>query len=245
MIGRAGRAGFNTCGESILLFQNMDRLRVYDLVSGPMKRCESSIEFDSKSIRMFVLSLIGLDLAKNGFNVLEVFKETLFYVQKKGASLNQEELNKDELRKLNVPVEFLMFTHGLRYLLRNGLIRVKGEEETDTKREYGIGELYFGEFEITKLGMAAVKGGIDLEFTGQLHADLKSGLESMVLSNYLHLLYLCTPYELVASLLHIDFDVFARKFGNLSGDEAKCARVIGVSEEFINKKRFQSKINVS
>ncbi len=246
MIGRAGRAGFNTCGESILLFQNMDRLKVYDLVSGPMKRCESSIEFDSKSIRMFVLSLIALELVKFGFNVLEVFRETLFYAQKKGSRLNTEEVNEDELAKIKVPVDFMMFTHGLRYLLKNGLIRMKSSETVgvEDKKEYEIRELHFGELEITKLGMAAVKGGIDLEYCGQLHSDLKIGLGSMVLSNYLHLLYLCTPYELVASLLNIDFDVFARKFGNLNGDELKCANVIGVSEDFINKKRFQSKINV-
>jgi len=34
------------------------------------------------------------------------------------------------------------------------------------------------------------------------------------------------------------FDIF--KFNNLSEDEIKCAGIIGVSENFITKKRFQS-----
>jgi hypothetical protein len=66
----------------------------------------------------------------------------------------------------------------------------------------------------------------------------------MVLSTNLHLLYLCTPYELVNSLLNIDYDVYSRKFCNLTEDEVKCATIIGVTEQYIHKKRFNKAINV-
>ncbi len=90
MIGRAGRAGFNVLGESVLMFNNIDRLKVYDLVSGCMKRCESSIEIDSKAIRILVLSLIGLNISVFGFDVLNFFKKTLFYLQQKQKLLKKE-----------------------------------------------------------------------------------------------------------------------------------------------------------
>ncbi len=36
---------------------------------------------DSKAIRLLVLSLIGLNLTHHGYNILEFFKQTLFYSQ--------------------------------------------------------------------------------------------------------------------------------------------------------------------
>ena len=36
---------------------------------------------------------------------------------------------------------------------------------------------------------------MDIEYGSQLYADLKRGLESLVLSNHLHLLFLVTPYD--------------------------------------------------
>ncbi len=43
MIGRAGRAGLSDYGESFLLFKSIEKKKVYDLISLPMKRCESSV----------------------------------------------------------------------------------------------------------------------------------------------------------------------------------------------------------
>lgn len=84
MIGRAGRAGLSDFGESFLVFKNIDKSKVFDLISLPMKRCESSMNCDdSKATRLLVLSLIGLNLTHFGFNILDFFKQTLFYMQVK------------------------------------------------------------------------------------------------------------------------------------------------------------------
>lgn len=77
--------------------------------------------------------------------------------------------------------------------------------------EFDLKTYYFSTFEITKLGTAAIKGNVDLDCVDQLHSDLKIGLKTMVLSNYLHLLYLCTPYDLVNSLINVDYDTYAHK----------------------------------
>jgi POLQ-like helicase len=218
MIGRAGRAGLiDSAGESILIFKNMDRLKVLDLISGPMKRCESSFQCDdSKAIRLLVLSLIGLNLTHLGSQILLFFKQTLFFMQQQ-ARLDRGESKKsaicsDSGVKLLVPKEFDLISSALDYLLKKELVKINHAESVRQEGDVdGLDALYFCKFEVTKLGMGAIKGNVDLDYVHQLYDDLKSGLKNMVLSNYLHLLFLCTPYDLAASLNHVDFDIYARK----------------------------------
>jgi POLQ-like helicase len=218
MIGRAGRAGLiDSIGESILIFKNMDRLKVLDLISGPMKRCESSFQCDdSKAIRLLVLSLIGLNLTHLGSQILLFFRQTLFFMQQQ-AKLERENTKQGIMcegsnLKILVPKEFDLISSALDYLLKKELIRINHEESVRQEGDVdGLDTLYFCKFEVTKLGMGAIEGNIDLDYVHQLHEDLRAGLRSMVLSNYLHLLFLCTPYELAASLNNVDFDIYARK----------------------------------
>ena len=258
MIGRAGRAGLiDSVGESILIFKNIDRVKVLDLISGPMKRCESSFQCeDSKAVRLLVLSLIGLNLTHLGSQILVFFTKTLFFMQQK-SKLDKENNESGKAKaasekfKISVPKEFELISSALDYLLKNSLIKINDENSSSSsstrsssrekKENENLDYLYFCQFEITKLGMAAIKGNVDLDYVQQLYEDLKNGLKSMVLSNYLHLLYLCTPYDLVNSLNNVDFDIYARKYCNLSEDEIKCACLIGIKEEYIQKKRFQNK----
>lgn len=207
MIGRAGRAGISTCGESILMFQSKDKKKVYDLISEPMKRCESSIEFDSKPIRVLVLSLLDLNLAEHGYEIMNFFKYTLFYHQKKEKI--KKKLGQAVLQVYDqVPDDFIIFCHGLNYLLKNNLIVIDSVVEFE---HLTIKEFYFSKYKISKLGMAAVRGSINLDSIEKVYNDLSKGLKTLVLSNNLHLLYLCTPYELVDVLSDIDYNIYANK----------------------------------
>lgn len=53
---------------------------------------------------------------------------------------------------------------------------------------------------ISKLGRAAIKGGLDLDTAHVLYEDLVQAQSSLVLFNVLHLLYLVTPYDLVKQI---------------------------------------------
>jgi POLQ-like helicase len=247
MVGRAGRAGLiDSQGESFLIFKNIDRLKVLDLISGPMRRCESSFQcVDSKAVRLLVLSLIGLNLTHYGSQILLFFRKTLFFMQQKAKLDKQKQtieasLNLDYNKvKVSVPKEFELISKALDYLIKKNLIKINQNDSSigvvnDTKidttiqsssssstntssidseasQEENLDHLYFCNFEITKLGMAAIKGNIDLDYVHQLYSDLRNGLKNMCLANYLHLLYLCTPYDLVSSLNNVDFDIYARK----------------------------------
>ncbi|CAF1013243.1 unnamed protein product [Brachionus calyciflorus] len=232
MIGRAGRAGLiDSIGESILLFKSQDRPKVYDLITGPMKKCQSALQVDSKALRVLVLSLIGLKMTHLGSQILLFIKQTLFYLQQ-GIDIfknkieidenSQVELTQDQKLLNLVPEEFQLISEALDYLLKNKLVKVQDKAEgtlTENVSTNNLKSLYYCNFEITKLGQAAIKGNVDLDIVDLMYNDLKIGLKNMVLSNYLHLLYLCTPYDLANNLNNIDYDIYTHKYGNLDEDE--------------------------
>ncbi|XP_021591616.2 helicase POLQ-like isoform X2 [Ictidomys tridecemlineatus] len=176
MIGRAGRAGIDTIGESILILQEKDKQQVLELISRPLENCYSCLvqEF-TKGIQTLFLSLIGLKIATNLDDIYHFMNGTFFAVQQKTL------LKEKSLWEITV--------ESLGYLTEKGLLQkytVLSEEEL----QYN--------FHITKLGRASFKGTIDLAYCDILYRDLKKGLEGLVLESLLHLIYLTTPYDLVS-----------------------------------------------
>ncbi|KAF7465938.1 helicase POLQ-like [Marmota monax] len=213
MIGRAGRAGIDTIGESILILQEKDKQQVLELISRPLENCYSCLvqEF-TKGIQTLFLSLIGLKIATNLDDIYHFMNGTFFAVQQKTL------LKEKSLWEITV--------ESLGYLTEKGLLQkytVLSEEEL----QYN--------FRITKLGRASFKGTIDLAYCDILYRDLKKGLEGLVLESLLHLIYLTTPYDLV-SQCDPDWMIYFRQFSQLSPAEQNVAALLGVSESFIGKK---------
>nr|XP_021525286.1 helicase POLQ-like isoform X5 [Aotus nancymaae] len=214
MIGRAGRAGIDTIGESILILQEKDKQQVLELITRPLENCYSHLvqEF-TKGIQTLFLSLIGLKIAANLDDIYHFMNGTFFGVQQKIL------LKEKSLWEITV--------ESLRYLTEKGLLQkdtiYKSEEEVQHN------------FHITKLGRASFKGTIDLAYCDILYRDLKKGLEGLVLENLLHLIYLTTPYDLV-SQCNPDWMIYFRQFSQLSPTEQNVAVILGVSESFIGKK---------
>ncbi|KAL6078258.1 hypothetical protein STEG23_006515 [Scotinomys teguina] len=212
MIGRAGRAGMDTVGESILLLQEKDKEQVLELINGPLENCYSHlVEEFTKGIQSLFLSLIGLKIATSLSDVYQFMNGTLFGVQQKIL------LKEKSLWEITV--------ESLRHLTEKGLLHKDsrgGSEEPQS-------------FRITKLGQAAFKGAVDLAYCDTLYRDLKKGLEGLVLESLLHLVYLTTPYDLVAQT-EPDWMVYFRQFSQLSPAEQNVAVLLGVSESFIGKK---------
>ncbi|XP_076999078.1 helicase POLQ-like [Tamandua tetradactyla] len=214
MIGRAGRAGIDSVGESILILQEKDKQQVLELISSPLENCYSHLiqEFN-KGIQTLFLSLIGLKIATNLSDIYHFLSGTFLGVQQK-ILLKEKGL-------WEVTVE------SLRYLTEKGLL----QKDTISKSE----EEFQHNFLITKLGRASFKGTIDLAYCDILYRDLKKGLEGLILESLLHLIYLTTPYDMVS---HCDPDwmIYFRQFNRLSPAEQNVAAVVGVSESFIGKK---------
>ncbi|XP_033016627.1 helicase POLQ-like isoform X2 [Lacerta agilis] len=175
MIGRAGRAGIDKAGESILIVQEKDR------------------------------NLI----ANSPEEVFQFMHVTLFSVQPQllpeGKSLQD------------------VTTEVLQWLKQNGLLK----DSTSCDGEQIL--------VITKLGQATYKGSIDLAYCDTLYADLKKGLEGLILESCLHLIYLTTPYSMVLQCSP-NWMIYFRQYSQLSPAEQQVAVLVGVPESFITKK---------
>ncbi|XP_062963987.1 helicase POLQ-like isoform X2 [Cynocephalus volans] len=214
MIGRAGRAGIDTMGESILILQEKDKQQVLELISRPPENCYSCLvqEF-TKGIQTLCLSLIGLKVATNLDDICHFMNGTFFGVQQK-ILLKEKNL-------LEITVE------SLRHLTEKGLLQKDTLFKSKEEHQYN--------FHITKLGRASFKGTIDLAYCDILYRDLKKGLEGLVLESLLHLIYLTTPYDLAFQCVP-DWMIYFRQFSQLSPAEQNVAALLGVSESFIWKK---------
>ncbi|XP_070647808.1 helicase POLQ-like isoform X3 [Bos indicus] len=214
MIGRAGRAGIDSVGESILILQEKDKQQVLQLISKPLENCYSHLvqEF-TKGIQTLFLSLIGLKIATNLDDIYCFMSGTFFGVQQKVL------LKEKSLWEITM--------ESLRYLTEKGLL------QKDTM--CGSEEEFQNNFHITKLGRASFKGTIDLAYCDILYRDLKKGLEGLMLESLLHLIYLTTPYDM-ASQCDPDWMIYFRQFNQLSPAEQNVAALVGVSENFIGKK---------
>ncbi|NWX32044.1 HELQ Helicase, partial [Notiomystis cincta] len=213
MIGRAGRAGIDSAGESILIVQEKDKHLVQDLVHSPLESCCSNLLLElTKGMQSLLLSLIGLKIAVTHEEVDNFMCNTLLGVQQ---HLLPKEKSLSEIIK-----------DGLENLIQKGLLKGRiSEKDHNSKCTLAI----------TPLGKATYKGSIDLANCNLLYRELKKGLEGLILESNLHLLYLATPYDMI-STCSPDWMIYLRQFNQLSAAEQKVADIVGVPESFITKK---------
>ncbi|KAM9030336.1 helicase POLQ-like isoform 1-T1 [Ara ararauna] len=213
MIGRAGRAGIDSAGESILIVQEKDKHLVQDLINSPLENCYSSLLLElTKGMQTLLLSVVGLKIAVTYEEVNNFMCNTLLSVQKQ---LLSKERSLSEIIK-----------DGLEKLIEKGLLKGRISEKDNNSK---------CTLTITPLGKATYKGSIDLAYCNLLYRELKKGLEGLILESNLHLLYLTTPYD-TTSNCSPDWMIYLRQFNQLSGAEQKVADIVGVPESFITKK---------
>ncbi|CAB1425352.1 unnamed protein product [Pleuronectes platessa] len=222
MVGRAGRAGIDTVGESILVLQDKDRNLAQALVCAPMENCRSHLMHDDgernpeshpvahrtqcKSVRLLVLLHDTDEITTSMEQVRDFLQGTLLYVQRE--QLCAERSLWDVVQQC------------VDVLQDKDLIAVTSETHT---------------LQVTKLGKATFKGSVDLSCSGVLYQDLSRGLEGLLLNSYLHLLYLVTPYDMVAQCKP-DWMIYFRQFTLLSVAEQKMSAAVGVPESFVARK---------
>ncbi|KAF1601912.1 Helicase POLQ-like, partial [Eudyptes chrysolophus] len=213
MIGRAGRAGIDSAGESILIVQEKDKHLVQDLINSPLENCYSSLLLElTKGMQSLLLSLVGLKIAVTHEEVDNFMCSTLLGVQ-------QQLLSKE--KSLSEIIE-----NGLENLIEKGLLKGRISEKDHNSK---------CTLTITLLGKATYKGSIDLAYCNLLYRELKKGLEGLILESNLHLLYLATPYDMTSNCSP-DWMIYLRLFNQLSAAEQKVADIVGVPESFITKK---------
>ncbi|XP_031559584.1 helicase POLQ-like isoform X2 [Actinia tenebrosa] len=213
MIGRAGRAGIDTSGESILIIKESDKAKVRNLFSGPYDSCKSSLLYqDGKGVRILVLSLLGLKLCFTQTQLISAINDTLLAIQTEDKSFAQE-----------------CTMNAIKDLVALGLVKGISRKSGDVN------------IDVTKLGHASYKGCLDVDNTQLIYQNIEMALECLVLVNELHLLYLATPIDLTIPS-DLDWMVYQKQVALFNDKEKKVVSTIGISELYLLGKAYGQKL---
>ncbi|XP_042217024.1 helicase POLQ-like isoform X1 [Homarus americanus] len=243
MVGRAGRAGLDTSGESILILQHQDLIQFGSLFLSPVESCNSTLADDeNRGLTSLLFSSVGLGIAVSLPQLKCVAASSLL-------ALQASTLGVDIDTKVTEIVECLR---------RQGLMCIKPESDNHnsassiklenegkshqqccvecTATTCSLEELLSNDHVLTvsTLGKAAIKGNIDLKLAGRLYKDLCVARENLALNSHLHLLYLVTPYAVVSSVKIIP-SIFSTAYLSLGEEEVKVAKLLGITEAIVVK----------
>ncbi|XP_071452679.1 helicase POLQ-like [Hetaerina americana] len=214
MVGRAGRAGFDSQGESILICQSSEKDKVKNLLKSNMDEANSGLrEVDGKAAENLVLSSIGLGLAGTRSSLQNLFSHSLLNVQAKRLGPEANTVVDKAIARL-LKIKMLSPVH-------------KNSPSDPKSKTIIIGK--DTQLTVSKLGKAAIKGCIDITLADQLYKDLRQAQCGLVLLSVLHLLYLVTPYDIASSIKMIP-NIYYNVYMQLTPEDLQTAYVLGVNE---------------
>ncbi|KOC69610.1 Helicase POLQ-like [Habropoda laboriosa] len=106
-------------------------------------------------------------------------------------------------------------------------------QEKQTKQKERIKITNKTKLELCNLGRAAIKGCIEMQCAYTLYQDLKKAQEHLILIDYLHLLYLVTPYDIISQIKPVT---------NLAETQMKTARLLGINEISIGRINVEPRV---
>ncbi|XP_076767042.1 mutagen-sensitive 301 [Xylocopa sonorina] len=242
MVGRAGRTGMGNIGESILICKTTQLQQVIELLKSKMDDSLSTLHLDKdRGINNLILSAILLSIATTRFQLHKIANRTLLNVQQKRLNVNIKQIvDKTIIEFLKAGVMRIKRTDANSTILditavfpsqdiSPSLISTKTSKKTvELTRETKL--------ELCSLGRAAMKGCMDMQCAYVLYQDLKKAQEHLILVDYLHLLYLVTPYD-VTSQINPMGSVYYDVVIHLSEKQMKTARLLGIDEATVRKIR--------
>lgn len=223
MVGRAGRAGFGEVGESILLCEKQDLPRVIQLLHAPMDVARSRLTHgDAKGLRSLVLSCIVLGIATTRKSLQEFVRKTLLAVQ-------QDALEVDVKKAMDEAITDLFKRGALQINMKPDSMVLERTIDDVTPEKTQVVIRSDMRLTISKLGRAAIKGGMDLDRARILYEDLLQAQASLVLLDCLHLLYLVTPYDLVQQIKP-SMAKYYEIYIELGSQELHTAKILGIND---------------
>ncbi|KAM8711021.1 hypothetical protein ACLKA7_017621 [Drosophila subpalustris] len=210
MVGRAGRAGFGEAGESFLITQSKDNLQVGEMLFSPMDKALSSLDqLEAVGLQSLILSVIGLNLADCRRDLNRLVNSTLLSVQ---AGSLQVAVDVDDLvlrilrdmfknkvlqlcdRTPNSSDMTMTTTQDVNQSSRlSGSGSGSGSGSTISRGRLLIGQST--RFQLSSIGRAAYKAGIDYKRAFAMHRELKDAQQQLILTSYAHLLYLVVCFN--------------------------------------------------
>ncbi|XP_020715008.1 helicase POLQ-like isoform X1 [Ceratitis capitata] len=238
MVGRAGRAGMGEAGESFLITTSRDNIRVGEMLFSPMDKAISSLNIEnSVGLQSLVLSAIGLEIATCRNDLYRLVGSTLLSVQAPQLQLSAEEMVLNLIREL-FKNKILELCSPAAAGKRNtsGILTTQDVKNHTNRSSQEHRRLFVSKstrFQLTDIGRAAFKAGIDYKRTYTIHDELKFAQKQLILTNYAHLLYLVVSFNSNAKgdeLFPADAGILYRIYMSLDETTQTLFRLLGFNE---------------
>nr|XP_012635986.1 DNA polymerase theta isoform X2 [Microcebus murinus] len=218
MVGRAGRKGVDTVGESILVCKNSEKSKGIALLQGSLKPVRSCLqrregeEVTGSMIRAILEIIVG--------GVASTSEDMQTYASCTFLAASMKE-GKQGIQRNPDSVQLGAIEACVMWLLENEFIQIT---ETSDGTE---GKVYHA----THLGSATLSSSLSPTDTLDIFADLQRAMKGFVLESDLHIVYLVTP--MFEDWTTIDWYRFFCLWEKLPTSMKRVAELVGVEEGFL------------
>ncbi|XP_053947271.1 DNA polymerase theta isoform X1 [Anastrepha ludens] len=225
MIGRAGRTGKDTLGESILICTPANARIGQQLVQEDLRPIYSCLEQESSThLKRALLEVISSGVATSKEDIDNFIKCTLLWAEKQLSEQGKDKSESDD---------GLFITDAIDFLIEYEFVRLQVDSETNREN-----------FLATRLGQACLAASMPPTDGLLLFAELQKSRRCFVLESELHAVYLVTPYSVCYQLQDLDWLLFLDMWEKLTPAMKMVGELIGVKESFlVRAMRGQTKLD--
>ncbi|XP_036368703.1 DNA polymerase theta-like isoform X2 [Octopus sinensis] len=222
MVGRAGRKGVDTKGESILICKVNEKARAYELLNAALPPIKSSFmkclqDGPTTSLKRAILEIIVSGAAISVSDVSLYSACTLL-----SASVEDEERRENNVSLVSECIDFLK---------ENEFISARNITKEDSDGAETIESCFFP----TKLGSAVLASALSPDEGLHVFTELQRARRCFVLESELHILYLVTPIYNQDIAANLDWYNYYCLWEKLGPGQRRVAELVGVEEGFIAK----------
>jgi len=208
MVGRAGRAGFDTAGEAFLIGGNgIPDAKLYEMMNQGIEPISSGLEPKKNDLHRAMLEVIASGSVSQPEQVRDYVESTLLYqLVKEDAEASQVVLDQAKA--------------ALDRLLAEGFIEWVADKETGR-----------GVWKPTKTGIAVHSSGLPPDVCRDIVGDLEKAQKAFVLDSDLHLIYLCVPLN---EDTRVDWQRLAAMLKRMDATGSSISEKVGVNMGLLN-----------
>uniref|UniRef100_A0A182QX53 DNA polymerase theta n=1 Tax=Anopheles farauti TaxID=69004 RepID=A0A182QX53_9DIPT len=244
MVGRAGRTGRDTLGESVLICSPSEEKIGRELIGAELPPVRSCLDSENYAhLKRAVLEIIASGSATTT-EELETFVNTTLYSCERACSFQVDDrllaMSKSTKRRQNPPdgedhnagsqEQVDPIVSCISFLVEYEFIRLQ-QQTDDLKVDHSAAKRTV--LSATRLGHACLAASLPPKDGFLLFSELQRARQCFVLESELHAIYLVTPYSVAYQWQQIDWMDFLDLWEKLPGAAKRVGELVGVRESFM------------